>query len=702
MIRLAGISHETTLTYQPALDGVRAVAVALVLLFHAGFVWMPAGYLGVSTFFTLSGFLITGLLLGEHTSTGRVSLSRFYTRRARRLVPASITCIALVLMGRSLGLFGRVASLKRDSVSALLQVFNWSRLAGTTSYADLFNTAHGSTTSPLEHYWSLSVEEQFYVLWPLALLCLVAFAKRHRWPIARPIAAVTIVFVAAAPLTAKWFGADAAYWATPARFAEILLGATLAAWMTGRRSAPPWVRHLAPAALGAIVWLACTLPSGSGPAYEGFLPVFALLSVALIYALQVPGAVRSLLSTRPFVAVGRISYGLYLFHWPIFVAMRQNGWQLTSPSGFLAALAATVVVTVTSYVVIELPIRIAVPRPSRTFVFAAVAMVMATVVVVVVPAPIALIHVDAAAFRQASLRPATQLIELRANPTAPTSTVAVASMAPLPPSQSAATGVDGDASLSPSAVSDAAPDAVPPFDLSPAVPPAPSRPVRVLVVGDSTALFVAHGLAVWSMNHPQHEQLSVLWCQGCGFVLDGTVTSFDATSFVAHSKQIVGHDLPSSIARVKPDVVILMSTVDDVANREWTRQEGPLSASDPRFRAHLLDAYRMVTSSVLKMGVARVDWIIPPVPTLEWKEPEMRERSRYELQHDVIRQVAAEQSAHVTPIDVDQWMNRAGHAGDKSWRPDGVHFTEDSAARLAELYLGPVVVAGAIDGSSHT
>jgi hypothetical protein len=293
--------------------------------------------------------------------------------------------------------------------------------------------------------------------------------------------------------------------------------------------------------------------------------------------------------------------------------------------------------------------------------------------------------VDTAVLEQAALQHTDHLIELRA----------AASPAPTAPSAGGAS-VDAASVQQEVAVASDAPAPPPQFDLHPAVPPAPSRPVRVLVVGDSTALYVGHGLAVWSMTHPLHELLSVLWCQGCGFVLGGTITSFDAASFVARSNEIVGHDLPSSIAQVKPDEVVLMSTVDDVANRQWTAAEGPLTPDDPRFRQHLQDAYGAVTESILRLGVAHVTWIIPPVPTIDWKEPEMRERTRYELQHDVIRSVAAEHVSQVSAVDVDRWMNLTGHAAEPTWRPDGVHFTEKSAAMLADQFLGPTVVAKAL------
>jgi len=188
------VSSRRTIAYQPALDGVRALAVAAVLAFHGGASWMTGGYVGVSVFFTLSGYLITSLLLAEHDSTGTVALGPFYARRMKRLLPASLVCLALVLGAAALGAFDSVTTLRRDSLGALLQVANWVKLFGDASYADLTNATLGRV-GPLEHYWSLAIEEQFYWVWPLVVR---AVLRRTTRPLG-PIAVMTAVAVAAAP-----------------------------------------------------------------------------------------------------------------------------------------------------------------------------------------------------------------------------------------------------------------------------------------------------------------------------------------------------------------------------------------------------------------------------------------------------------------------------------------------------------------------
>ena len=301
-----------TIAYQPALDGTRALAVTAVLLFHGGVSWMSGGYLGVSVFFTLSGYLITSLLLTEHASTGSIAAAAFYTRRARRLLPASLVCIVGVCLMAWAGWFEGVANLRRDVFGAVFQVFNWVKLGSGESYADL-TAAQAGLKQPLDHYWSLAIEEQFYWVWPMVFIGLVAVARRRGVKVFTVVAWLTGLSAVAAPVIAQVWGANAAYWATPARICEILAGALVACWLHGR-SVPRGVAPLAPISLGVLT-VACVLfPDGHGPAYQGALPLVAAASAALIVGLQAAGPVRSLLAARPFVGLGKISYGVYLYH----------------------------------------------------------------------------------------------------------------------------------------------------------------------------------------------------------------------------------------------------------------------------------------------------------------------------------------------------------------------------------------------------
>jgi peptidoglycan/LPS O-acetylase OafA/YrhL len=374
------------MAYQPALDGVRAVSIAAVLAFHLEAGWMPGGYLGVSVFFTLSGFLITSLLLGERARTGRIDLRSFYLRRARRLLPAALACLAGVgILGR-LGAFGS-RDLGPELLGALAQVANWEALLRERPYAELF-----MAPSPVAHFWSLAIEEQFYWLWPLAMAAITAVALRHAHRSAARVTltlgALFVLFAASAPLTARWLGSEAVYLASWTRFAEILAGAVLAAALVGR-TVPAAARHLALPCLAAIATLCVITPSTGGWTYGGGLPLFSLLTVGLVLGLQVPGGTNRALSLRPVTWVGQISYGLYLYHWPVVVLLDDVRTGLDGPRLAALRLAVTVLVAVASYVAIERPIRTGhrLPRGTPRFVLAVGAASLAVVAVAVRPPP---------------------------------------------------------------------------------------------------------------------------------------------------------------------------------------------------------------------------------------------------------------------------------------------------------------------------
>ncbi|HEY4332893.1 MAG TPA: acyltransferase, partial [Ilumatobacteraceae bacterium] len=256
---------ERRLEYQPALDGLRAIAVIMVLLFHGGVSWMRGGYFGVSVFFTLSGFLITSLLWRELDATERIAPRTFYFRRAKRLLPASMLCLAAVCALAAGNVWNGANHVRRDVLGSLFQVANWVRLFAGESYTDLQSKSAG-LKSPLDHYWSLSIEEQFYWLWPVALWGLSRVARRRGWRLSSVVAVVTAFFCVCAPVIAIIWGRDAAYWATPARAGEILLGALLAVLLAEGRIRPrAW---LAPMSLVAVVALGVLLPAASGPAYD--------------------------------------------------------------------------------------------------------------------------------------------------------------------------------------------------------------------------------------------------------------------------------------------------------------------------------------------------------------------------------------------------------------------------------------------------
>ncbi len=373
------------MVHQPALDGIRAVSVLAVLLFHGEAPGFGGGYVGVSVFFTLSGFLITSLLIAEHDVTHGIDVSGFYVRRAKRLLPASLLCIAAIaVMAAVTDVFAGVANLRRDLIGALFQVANWVFLAGDGSYQQLFADAAGQA-SPVEHYWSLAIEEQFYWVWPVVFVGIARVGRTHRGRTI-VVAGLTTLFAIASPAIAAVWGPDAAYWATPARAAEILAGALAAFLVAGRQLSPRW--HLVAAgALAALCASFMLFPSVDGPAYRGALPLVGATSALLIVGLQVPGPVRSALSIAPLAWLGRISYGVYLYHWPVFVGVDSPRVDLDDVPLFVVRMVITLALAQLSYSLFERPIRNGLVRRPRSIGLIALGATMAVGVAAIVMAP---------------------------------------------------------------------------------------------------------------------------------------------------------------------------------------------------------------------------------------------------------------------------------------------------------------------------
>ena len=300
-------SGSRSLVRELGLDGLRGVAVAVVVVFHLG--RLQGGYLGVDLFFVLSGFLITSLLLSEAAATGAVGLGRFWGRRARRLLPA----LLLVLIGVSVLLLlftpmEQRARFRDDGLATLGYVANWERVFSDVSYWDMF-----SQPSPLDHMWSLAIEEQFYVFWPLVVIGLARLAGAR---LARVVAVVSVVaavgslaWLAASydPLDTNW-----AYFSTPTRLGPTLLGAALAAVTVGRarRLSPPgplWDAAVV-VALAVMAWLIVDL-NGTGPGYyRGGLALFTIAALVVIRGVTggPPGIVGRALSVPPLRVLGTI------------------------------------------------------------------------------------------------------------------------------------------------------------------------------------------------------------------------------------------------------------------------------------------------------------------------------------------------------------------------------------------------------------
>ena len=588
------------------------------------------------------------------------------------------------------------------------------QLAGTTSYAEQIAGAAG----PLDHFWSLAIEEQFYWLWPLAMIWIL----RRRRP-AATIVLIAAVAGAAGFAVARLWGGDAAYWATPAWAGEILVGAAAAALVHRRRTPLPtgvWV--IGPSALVVIVVAAVTWPSDRGPAYEGWLPVFALASTALVVSLTVPSVWSSAFARRPLVALGTISYGVYLYHWPIFLMLRRADGR-TDVGTFVAQAGVTLAVAAASYAVIERPIRRGVALPSRDPAVAFGAVIAAGVVAVAMPIatvdPFA--HPEQAAGQlgivsdlaplQASVFPEPPPVRSVAADgplaTVPASWSPTITAPPMfgPPQPQGSTSTSSSsapststaptttAATSTAPTTTAAPD-VPGADL--ALPPAPSRPVRILVVGDSVAWSLGNGLVAWADAHPGYAEIGQSIAVSCGFVRTGFVPNYYGLGYEPPCNEMLDVRLPEMIATLHPDVVMVMSTRIDVETRLWSADEPALPSTDPLSVQRRLGEYTAFTQRLLDLGAPAVVWVKPPVARRgDLPDQPMMDTVTMSALHDTIDQVVAGGGPQVGSIDLAGWYPAAA-LDDHAARPDGLHFQPAPAALVADRYLGPALLRAAL------
>src|SRR5580704_12990368 len=351
--------------YMPGLDGLRAVAVLAVIAFHEQLGWAPGGLLGVGVFFTLSGYLITDLLLGQWAARGRVALADFWARRARRLLPALFVMVAVITAWVTLFDRARLPTLRGADAAAASYSSNWYLIIQGQSYF-----AMCAPPQPLDLLWSLAVEEQFYLVWPwllLAGLLLVRKIRRGRPGGVAWLALPTLALAAGsawAMLALYHPGLDPTrvYEGTDTRAAGLLIGAALAMTWPSRRLAPGRaVRALLDvggfAGLAVIALMIWRTGQYSPFLYRGGLVLLSFASAAVIAAVAVPSALTGrVLGCRPLRWLGVRSYGIYLWHYPVIV--------LTTPANSTENLvraacqtAVTIVVAALSWRYIEEPIR---------------------------------------------------------------------------------------------------------------------------------------------------------------------------------------------------------------------------------------------------------------------------------------------------------------------------------------------------------
>jgi len=341
------------LGYSPSLDGIRGISILVVMAFNAHLPYVEGGYIGVSIFFVLSGFLITSLLVQEYDRTSSISLRNFYYRRALRLLPAlfalmlMVSAYAAVLQPRE-----KAITTWKGVLYALFYVANWAQIG-----------EHGVGIGALSHAWSLSVEEQFYILWPLLLIVLLRFGWKRKW-----IVSLLLVLISASVIWSAWLWSGGShhlrmYFGSDTRANELLIGcltALLLHWgvvPSQSREVRNAFRLISFLSAAAIIFMIIKIPVFSGFLYSGGFALIAIgTALIMIDVLIFPSRFSKALEFQPLVWMGKVSYGLYLWHFPIFEALRQKFEGHMNVIAFeVLRFGIVFIVAATSYYLLEKP-----------------------------------------------------------------------------------------------------------------------------------------------------------------------------------------------------------------------------------------------------------------------------------------------------------------------------------------------------------
>lgn len=692
-----GMTSRSGIAHQPGLDGIRGLAVAAVVAFHTGLGIVPGGYLGVSLFFTLSGVVIGTVIIHELRATRHFSLRRFWTRRARRLLPAAWLLLAVVAVARLVTTRFSATS-TTDVAASWLHVANWHFLVEEASYRDLF-----SGPSALLHFWSLAIEEQFYLVVGVlaAFVGLVSKRPAHFLGAVAAIAALASFLLPAV----LGFSVDRVYYGTDTRAGELAVGLVLAAYLAAphrRQRLVDRSRIVAVVGLLALLatvtaWLA--FEPGTSALRWGLLPATAVASTALTLAALVPrGVVWRLATLRPLRRLGDVSYGLYLVHWPVFIAVEPIIGSIWLRA--LVGTAVSILIALLSARLVERPVR------RRSLAIAPI-MAAATVVSVVILTTLVL---------PPRRTRADEFLETltEAAPTAPAIRRAAASPAN-PPSRQERTAREaalGEAALlEPPDGKSAGRDSTttePSWDRSNSGPvgarlermdwPPPSAPTTsasgttsttaattttlppapptVGVFGDSIALSLALALR-HAPPTPAYELAPGVSDIGCGALLsphpDPNIPCH--TSIQRWQTAVSGGSI---------ELPVVMSCQWELVAQRLPGDDAVRAPGDPTFDAYLVQAMGTLVDTLRAAGAEQVLWVRCPrlsgqigIQQLNAVMLESRIPARVDRWNQLIDQLAAARE-DVVVVDLATWVN--SRVDDPGLRPDGEHyeFIEDT------------------------
>ncbi len=613
------------------LDGLRGTAVLAVLVFHLWPGVLPGGFIGVTLFFALSGFLITSILLHELEHTGTISLRSFYTRRFRRLLPVSLLTLALVAVGWSM--VGWLdGALRRDLFFSLGQSANW----GQVLLAERYGVSPDA--SPVLHFWSLSIEEQLYLLLPLTLL-LAGTRRRGQVVVALGIGAGLYAIVRSSD------SASLSYYSSFTRAPEVLVGSFAALTMHGRhwlrRSSRAMAGAIVALGIGALMWVAVTSNVTDEVFSRGALFGCAVLSMVVIVAVAGWPALGRRIDWWPLARLGQISYAVYLFHWPLLQTLRRTSLQPELVPW--ATLAATLVLALLSERWFERPIRTGVVKGPRL-----AALALCTAMLVPLVGAVGTVQGEPTTDFEAAAQQLDEIID-------------DAAREPLAPSVAASPTIDPRVVAAESRWGDAVGSVVAPTTTEPAAP------LRIGFFGDSKAMTLGLGTANFGF-----EDLVIgtsYAALGCPTGRGGKVrASADAAVYPLADEC----DWASGIATAAQengglDVAVVWSGTWDLSDRKVPALGGDwTSVEDAAYRNWLLGEMVTMTDEIaVATGARQVLWLTVPV------DPSSSHPERFATWTVLLQELAQLRPNLVQVVDMAAYVNGSGEA--ERLLPDGIH-----------------------------